>query len=154
MTHAGGRPARPAGRRGEETVMRIDERVRQDIVIIEPRGRLTVETEEEFTDAVRRLLHAGSTRLVLNLAGVQYVDSCGLGAIAQAYVTAWRHGGELKLLNVTGRNLSMLTITKLLTVFEVCDSEDEVERRFGAGPRVPDARVTLAIRHSAESTAT
>jgi anti-sigma B factor antagonist len=134
--------------------MRIDERFRQDIVIIEPRGRLTVETEEQFTEAVRRLLRAGWTRLVLNLAGVPYVDSCGLGAIAQAYVSAWRHGGELKLLNVTGRNLCLLTITKLVTVFDVYDSEDEVERSFGASPRAPNACVTLAIRHSSQSATT
>ena len=134
--------------------MRIDERVRQNIVIIEPTGRLTVETEEQFTAAVRRLLHAGWTRLVLNLASVPYMDSCGLGALAQAYVSAWRHGGELKLLNVGGRNLSLLTITKLATVFEVFDSEDDAERSFGAGPRPRDARVTVAIRHSAQSAST
>jgi anti-sigma B factor antagonist len=110
--------------------MRIDQRVHNNIVIVEPRGRLTVETELEFTAAIRGLLDTGWRRLVLNLADVPYIDSCGLGAIAQAYVSSWRRGGELKLLNVTDRNRHLLTITKLLTVLDVYDSEDDVERSF------------------------
>ena len=110
--------------------MRIDQRVQNNILIVEPRGRLTVETELEFTAAIRGLLDAGWRRLVLNLADVPYIDSCGLGAIAHAYVSAWRRGGELKLLNVTARNRHLLTITKLMTVLDVYDSEDEVERAF------------------------
>jgi anti-sigma B factor antagonist len=112
--------------------MTIEETVYGNVVIIEPKGRLTVEIEEQFRDTVRRLLESGRARLVLNLASVPYIDSCGLGAIVQAYVSARRHGGDLKLLNVSGRNHRLLTITKLLTVFETYDSEDEVGRSFGA----------------------
>jgi anti-sigma B factor antagonist len=112
--------------------MRIEETVRGDVVIIEPKGRLTVEIEEQFRETVRRLLESGRTRLVLNLANVPSIDSCGLGAIVQGYISARRRGGDLKLLNVSGRNHHLLTITKLLTVFETYDSEDEVGRSFGA----------------------
>ena len=91
--------------------MRVDQRIHRDIVVIEPQGRLTIETEADFVQAVRGLLDAGRVRFVLNLAGVPYIDSSGLGAIAQAYTSAWRRGGDLKLLNVSGRNLQLLTIT-------------------------------------------
>jgi len=131
--------------------MRIDEHIRRDVVVIEPHGRLTVETEEQFTFAVRRLLKAGWTRLILDLGAVPYIDSCGLGAIAQAYVSAWRHGGELKLVRVTGRNQCLLTITKLATVFDIYDSAEDAEHGFAAGGRFADASVIRAIRHSAQS---
>src|SRR5712692_6915007 len=110
--------------------MTIDKRIRDDVVIIEPKMRLTVETETFFIENVRQLLDAGRTRLVLDLASVPYIDSTGLGAVAHAFTSAWRRGGELKLLHVRDRNLHLLTITKLLTVFEVYDSEDEAARSF------------------------
>ena len=114
--------------------MWVNERVRNDVVVIEPKGRLTVETEADFVGAVRRLLDAGRIRLVLNLADVPYIDSSGLGAIAHTYTSAWRRGGELKLLNVKARNRQVLKVTKLLTVFEVFDSEEEAVHSFERMP--------------------
>jgi len=114
--------------------MRVDTRIRNDVVIIAPKGRLTVETEAAFVHAVRALLDEGQTRLVLNLAEVPYIDSGGLGAIAHAYTSAWRRGGELKLLHVRHRNRQLLTVTRLITVFEVFESEDAAVRSFGADP--------------------
>jgi len=119
--------------------MRIEERVCDDVLIIEPKGRLTIETESEFVAAVRRALDAGHARLVLNLADVPYIDSSGLGSIAHAYTSAWRRGGDLKLLNVGRRNLQLLTITKLATVFELFESEAEAVRSF--------ERATVATLH-------
>ncbi len=115
--------------------MEIDVHVRNDVVIIEPKGRLTVETEPEFTETMRRLLDAGRNRLVLSLFDVPYIDSTGLGAIAYVYTSAWRRGGELKLVHVAHRNRHLLTITRLLTVFDVHDSEDEAVRSFSAHPK-------------------
>jgi anti-sigma B factor antagonist len=114
--------------------MQIGERVCGDVVIVEPRGRLTEENELQFTGTIRRLLEQGRTRLVLNLAGVPSIDSIGLGAIVQAYISARRCGGELKLLNVTGHSHQLLATTKLLTVFETYDSEHEAELSFSANP--------------------
>jgi len=111
--------------------MRVEQRIRNGVVIIAPKGRLTVETEADFVQAVRQLLDNGQIRLVLNLADVPYIDSGGLGAIAHTYTSAWRRGGELKLLNVKHRNRQLLTVTRLITVFEVFESEDEAVRSFG-----------------------
>jgi anti-anti-sigma factor len=110
--------------------MQIDTRVNCDVVLIEPKGRLTVETEAQFTKAVSALLETGRRRLVLNLVDVPYIDSVGLGAIVQAYTTSRHRGGDLKLLHVNHRNRQLLATTKLLTVFDVFDTEDEVVRSF------------------------
>jgi anti-sigma B factor antagonist len=114
--------------------------------VLAPGGRLTVETEAVFATAVRKSFAAGQMQLVLDLACVPYVDSCGLGVLAQAYVAAVRRGGSVKLANVNGRNRRLLTITRLLTVFEVFDSAEEAVRSFGviadpaADQRLEEAR--------------
>ena len=112
--------------------MRIDTRVHHDVVIIQPKERITVETDAQFTEMIRTLLEAGSRRLVLNLVDVPYVDSDGLAAIVQAYTATRRRGGDLKLLHVRDRTRQLLTVTKLLTVFEAYDTEDDVARSFDA----------------------
>jgi anti-sigma B factor antagonist len=111
--------------------MTINETVRGDVRVLAPGGRLTVETEAVFSTAVRRAFAAGRMQLVLDLAGVPYVDSCGLGVMIQAYVAACRRGGSVKLANVNGRNRRLLTITRLLTVFDVFENAEEAIRSFG-----------------------
>ena len=98
--------------------MQVLEHVHPDLVVLELTDLLTVETENDLKQAVRRQLDAGRKHLVLDLARVPYVDSCGLGTMVQAYVSAHRAGGSVKLLNVTPRVRHLLTITRLLTVFE------------------------------------
>ena len=110
--------------------MQINTRINHGVVLIEPKGRITVETEAQFTAAVWMLLEGGQRRLVLDLVDVPYIDSIGIGAIVQAYTSARRRGGDLKLLHVRHRNRHLLVTTKLLTVFEAFDTEDEVERSF------------------------
>ena len=112
--------------------MRVDTRVHHDVVIIQPKERITDDSEAQLTEVVRALLEAGPRRLVLDLVDVACIDSIGLAAIVQAYTSTRRCGGDLKLLHVGQRNRQLLTITKLLTVFEAYDTEDEVERSFDA----------------------
>jgi anti-anti-sigma factor len=95
------------------------EHVHPAVVILKPTDELTVDTETDLKDAVRRQLDAGRVHLVLDLTHVPYIDSCGLGRIAQAHVSACRLGGELKLLNVNPRNRQLLTITRLIGVLEL-----------------------------------
>jgi anti-sigma B factor antagonist len=99
--------------------VQVLERVYPNVVILELTERLTVETEADLKAAVRRQLDAGRRHLVLDLARVPYVDSCGLGTMVQAYVSAHKVGGSVKLLNVTSRVRHLLTITRLFTVFEL-----------------------------------
>lgn len=126
--------------------MTINEYRRGAVVVIAPAGRLTVETEAEFAGAVKRTLAAGHEHLVLDLAAVPYIDSCGLGAIAQSYVGACRRGGTMKLANVTGRNWRLLRITHLLTVFEVYENLEAAARSFGPDLYEPAEKYELRLQ--------
>jgi anti-sigma B factor antagonist len=112
--------------------MQIDTRVYRDVVIIQPKERITDENETQLTEAVRALLEAGPRFLVLDLVDVPWIDSIGLAAIVQAYSSTRRCGGDLKLLHVGRRNRQLLTITRLLTVLEAYDTEDDARRSFDA----------------------
>jgi anti-sigma B factor antagonist len=81
---------------------------------------------------VTKLADSGKTKILLNLADVPYVDSAGLGEIVRTYTTVSRKGGKLKLLNLTKKIQDLLSITKLLTVFETYESEDEAVRSYQA----------------------
>ena len=88
------------------------------------------EGDDALREAVTRLVDGGRTKIVLNLAEVPYVDSAGLGEIVRCYTTVSRKGGRLKLLHLTKKIKDLLAITKLLTVFETYDSEDEAVKSF------------------------
>src|SRR4029077_8269452 len=72
------------------TVMKISERLSDDVLVIEPKERLTVETEPDFASYFIRLLEAGHRRFAISLADVPYIDSVGLGAIVRAYTSTRR----------------------------------------------------------------
>src|SRR5262249_53690684 len=117
--------------------MHIDQRPVGDVVVLDLKGKITLgEGDELLKDKVNSLLNQGQRKLVLNLGGVPYIDSAGLGEIVRTYTTVSRQGGSLKLLNLTKRITDLLSITKLLTVFETFDSEDEAIRSFSASARV------------------
>ena len=99
--------------------MEFVEHVLHNVVFLQPRERLTVENEDDFKAAVGLHLRAGRVRMVLDLAYVPYIDSCALGTIAQTHLNMLRAGGWLKLQNVTGHNLHLLSVTRLLPVIGV-----------------------------------
>ena len=111
--------------------MQIDQRAVGDVVVLDLKGRITMgEGDELLKDKINSLLAGGKKRLVLNLEGVPYIDSAGLGEIVRTFTTVSRQGGKLKLLNLTKRIEDLLSITKLLTVFETFDSEAEAIKSF------------------------
>ena len=117
--------------------MQIEERSVGDVVVLDLTGRITLgEGDQLLKDKVNSLVNQGRKRMVLNLAGVPYVDSAGLGEIVGSYTTVSRQGGSLKLLNLTKKITDLLAITKLLTVFETFESEDEAVRSFSASAKV------------------
>ena len=112
--------------------MQISERKSGNVVVVEVSGKITL-GEGGYTvlkDKMRSLVQQGHKKLLLNLGDVSYVDSAGLGEIVQAYATVNKNGGTLKLLNVTKRIKDLLSITKLLTVFDTFDNEAEAVRSF------------------------
>jgi len=108
--------------------MKITEYVGNNIVIIEPHGRLTLETAQCFRKAIVKRVNGGWPGLILDLQHVNYVDSAGLGALIRAHTLCQKCGIRLVFVHVSGKNLELLTITKLLTVFEVYDTTFEAER--------------------------
>ncbi|MBS1819555.1 MAG: STAS domain-containing protein [Acidobacteria bacterium] len=113
--------------------MQIDERTVGDVSILDVKGRITLgEGDEILKDKVNTLLNGGRKKIVLNLADVPYVDSAGLGEIVRTYTTVSRQGGSLKLLNLTKRITDLLSITKLLTVFETYESESDAVQSFSS----------------------
>src|SRR6201989_2270951 len=106
--------------------MQIQERTVGDVVVLDLKGKITLgEGDELLKDKVNSLINQGQKKLVLNLADVPYIDSAGLGEIVRTYTTVSRQGGNLKLLSLTKRITDLLAITKLLTVFETFESEQE-----------------------------
>jgi anti-sigma B factor antagonist len=117
--------------------MQIEQRAVGDVVVLDIKGRVTLgEGDELLKDKVNSLLNQNQKKIVLNLAEVPYVDSAGLGEIVRTYTTVSRQGGSLKLLNLTKRITDLLSITKLLTVFETFESENEAVRSFSQSAKV------------------
>jgi len=113
--------------------MEIEQRTVGEIVILDLRGKITLgEGDELLKDKVNSLVNQGHKKVILNLAAVPYIDSAGLGEIVRTYTTVSRQGGSLKLLNLTKRITDLLAITKLLTVFETYDTENDAVRSFSA----------------------
>jgi len=111
--------------------MTITERRHNDVVILDIDGKILLgEGDVQLREAIRRLLQSGARKILLNLANVPYMDSAGLGELVRAYTTVRREGGELKLLNLTARIQDLLTITKLISVFESFDSEEAALKSF------------------------
>jgi anti-sigma B factor antagonist len=117
--------------------MQIEERNVGDVVVLDLKGKITLgEGDELLKDKVNSLVNQGHRKIILNLADVPYIDSAGLGEVVRTYTTVSRQGGSLKLLNLTKRITDLLSITKLLTVFETFDSENEAIRSFSASAKV------------------
>ena len=111
--------------------MLIEERVVGDVTILDLKGKITLgEGDEALKDKINSLTLQDRRRILLNLEGVPYIDSAGLGEIVRTYTTVSRQGGQLTLVNLTKRIEDLLSITKLLTVFETFDSEKDALASF------------------------
>jgi len=111
--------------------LNINERQAGDVTVLDMSGKITIgEGSVSLRAAIRRLLEEGKKRILLNLAGISYVDSSGIGELVSSYTAINKEGGQLKLLNLTQKLQDLLTITKLLTVFDVYESEAEALNSF------------------------
>jgi len=103
------------------------------IVIVDCAGRLVFGEETSALRENVKSLISQDSRIVLNLADVTYIDSGGLGTLVALYTTARNAGGSIKLARLTKRVGDLLQVTKLLTVFEVFNSEEEAVQSFRKG---------------------
>ena len=111
--------------------MKIDTRTVGEVTVMDCSGKITLgEGTMAIRNSVRELLKGGTKKIILNLADVNYIDSSGIGELVSSYTTVTNQGGQLKLLNLTKKIHELLAITKLLTVFQVFDSEDSALASF------------------------
>ena len=111
--------------------MDIEQREREGIVILDLKGRLVVgEPIASLRERIRELCDGGRINIILNLEGVDYIDSTGLGGLVISYTTLKKAGGALKVVNLSKRTIELLVLTKLSTVFEMFDDEQEAVNSF------------------------
>jgi len=109
----------------------IKDRQVGEVTILDLSGKITIgEGSVQLRETVRKMLDEGRKKLLLNLGDVSYVDSSGIGELVSSYTTTNNNGGQLKLLNQTKKIHDLLTITKLLTVFETFDNEPAAVSSF------------------------
>jgi anti-sigma B factor antagonist len=124
---------RPGKKELEEETMsvRIEIRERASVVTLDLYGRFVHgDGPDELARLVKQILDEGKKRILVNLAGVSKVDTTGLGALVGCYVSATNRDAAVKLLNPTKKIKDLLVITKLVTVFEVFEDEDEAIKSF------------------------
>jgi anti-sigma B factor antagonist len=104
----------------------IHQREREGITVLDLKGRITAGTEAgALRQKVGDLVAASVRMLVFNMAGIDYIDSTGLGALVMSATAMRKNGGNVKLLNLTNRNIQLLVMTKLTTVFETFNDEQD-----------------------------
>lgn len=109
----------------------IHERREGDVAVLDLKGRIRISGGAlALHRSIRCLVDEGKTKILLNLAGVTHVDSTGLGELISSYVTLSNKGGQIKLVHLTERLRDIMTITKLLTVFDVYDDEADALASF------------------------
>ena len=111
--------------------LNIDTREVAHVTILDVTGRIVLGDEiGDLRDAIHNLVADGKKKIILNLAGVEYIDSSGVGELVSSYTTVRNAGGELKLLNLTQKVQDVLYVTKLYTVFDIKDDEFTAVRSF------------------------
>jgi anti-sigma B factor antagonist len=111
--------------------LEIRQRHIDDVTILDLIGKITIgEGSLQMRDAVNRLLDAGRKQIVLNLEGVAYMDSSGIGELVSRHTTTKNQGGKLKLLKLPKKIKDLLMITRLLTVFEIHEDEQAAVESF------------------------
>jgi anti-sigma B factor antagonist len=109
----------------------IQQREHEGIVILDAKGRVTVGSEAAtLRETVSSVTAGGSKNIILNLAHVDYIDSTGLGALVMCATTQRKAGGALKLLHLNRRNIELLVMTKLATVFDLFTDEQDAVNSF------------------------
>jgi anti-sigma B factor antagonist len=111
--------------------MKVTMRTKGDVTIIDLSGKITIGAGDiALRNAVQQAIESGAKNVVINLQGVSTIDSSGVGELVSAYTTATNRGVRLKLLNLPDKVSDILTVTQLITVFDIYDSEDDAIAAF------------------------
>lgn len=116
--------------------LEIGESSREGVTILSLKGRITAGETTAIREKVDQEIAAEHLNVILDLSHVDYVDSTGLGGMVICYTTLKRHGGALKLVNPNKRNIELLALTKLYTVFEVFTEPQDAVNSFFPGREI------------------
>jgi anti-anti-sigma factor len=108
----------------------ITEHQREAVTILVFKGRLTVGESNRVRDKVTEVMAAGRNNIIFDLGQVDYIDSTGLGGMVICFTSLKKAGGALKLVNPNKRNVELLLLTKLHTIFEVFTEEQDAVNSF------------------------
>ena len=124
----------------------IDQRHSADVTILDLKGRLRVGGNAiALHRSVRSLLLEKKTHIILNLTGVTFIDSCGLGELVASQISVENKSGEIKLIGLTDQLRELLKATRLLAVFDTYETEGEAVQSFAdRESRVEKATLTFA----------
>jgi anti-sigma B factor antagonist len=118
-------------------MVQIEERAAGQAAVLMVSGDITMGGGSRVSEAVRALLRDGRYHVLLDMTRVRYVDSVGLGELVEAFAAAKNRGGALKLVHVGRRLRDLLVVSRMLTVFDAYDSEDDALASFTRHPPPP-----------------
>lgn len=111
--------------------MKIEKRQKGDVTILDLKGKILIGGGiDELRDEINTLIKEGNTNLLLNFKEVPYLDSTGLGEVVRSYTSLKNAGGAVKIVNLTQKVQDLLSVTKLITVFETFEDEDKAVESF------------------------
>jgi anti-sigma B factor antagonist len=117
--------------------LEIDHRDREGVTLMDLKGRITMGDEVSmFRAAFEKVADQLEPKLILNMHGVDYVDSTGLGAMVMCSTRIRNSKGVTKLVNVNRRNIELMVMTKIDTIFEVFDDETDAVNSFFPGREI------------------
>ncbi|MCI0471794.1 MAG: STAS domain-containing protein [Candidatus Aminicenantes bacterium] len=112
-------------------MMKIEKRQEKDVTILDLKGKILIgDGIDELRAAINNAIKAKETKLLLNFKDVPYLDSTGLGEVVRSYTSIKKEGGAVKILNLTQKVKDLLSVTKLITVFETFEDEKKAISSF------------------------
>jgi len=133
--------------------LEIAQHEQESVTVLALKGRITMSEVSPLRDKISQLVAAGHTQIVLDLGDVEYIDSTGLGSVVISFTQVQKAGGALKLARLNKRNVELLALTRLHTIFEVFADEIDAVNSFFPGREIKrfDILSFVQQRHEAES---
>lgn len=111
--------------------MKIEKRKKGNVVILDLKGKILIgDGIDDLRESINNINKENETRVLLNFAEVPYLDSTGLGEVVRSYTSIKKAGGIIKIVNLTNKVKDLLSVTKLLTVFDTFEDEDKAIASF------------------------
>jgi len=111
--------------------MKIEKRKKGDVLILDLKGKILIgDGIDELREAINNAIKEKESKLLLNFAEVPYLDSTGVGEVVRSYTSLKKEGGSVKIINLTTKVRDLLSVTKLLTVFDTFEDEEKAISSF------------------------